>query len=132
MQPTPTLSPVRKRVTAEPTALTRPMISCPGTIGYIATPQSLRDWCRSVWHTPQYRISTTTSSGRGSRRVKAKGTSGWSAAEVPYPLTSIVRPPWSGGQLTTVQDRDGADLAPSLPFSLLQVQDLRGSGLRRR
>ncbi|MNH05813.1 hypothetical protein D3C79_651610 [compost metagenome] len=76
MQPTPTLSPGLKRVTALPTRLTRPMISWPGTMGYMLLPQSLRALCRSEWQTPQYWISITTSSGRGSRRSKWKGASG--------------------------------------------------------
>jgi hypothetical protein len=33
MQPIPTASPTWKRVTALPTAATRPTISCPGTTG---------------------------------------------------------------------------------------------------
>ena len=33
MQPTPTRSPTLKRLTSDPTAVTTPAISCPGTIG---------------------------------------------------------------------------------------------------
>ena len=76
MQPTPTGSPALKRVTADPTALTRPMISCPGTIGNLLLPQSLRAWCRSEWQTPQNRMSITTSSGRMARRSATNGTTG--------------------------------------------------------
>ncbi|MCY1436669.1 hypothetical protein D9M71_528000 [compost metagenome] len=76
MQPTPTRSPTLCVVTLSPTAVTRPMISWPGISGYTAMPHSLRAWWMSEWHTPQYRISMATSSGRGLRRSKFMGARG--------------------------------------------------------
>jgi len=39
-QPTPTASPTLKLVTKDPTYLTIPANSCPGTIGYLVFPKS--------------------------------------------------------------------------------------------
>lgn len=39
-------------------------------------PQSLRSVCKSLWHTPQYMMSISTSSARSSRRSKLCGASG--------------------------------------------------------
>src|SRR5262249_22519338 len=63
-------------LTALPTLVTRPTISWPGTQGYtvgIISFHSLRTWCRSEWHTPQKRISSCTSCGRGARRATVCG-----------------------------------------------------------
>ena len=72
MHPTPILSPTSKRVTSRPTSLTTPAISCPGHMGYCTAPVT-PDICpaakwRSLWHTPQYLTSMTTSRGLGARR----------------------------------------------------------------
>ena len=72
MHPTPILSPTSKRVTSLPTSLTTPAISCPGHMGYCTAPVT-PDICpaakwRSLWHTPQYLTSMTTSRGLGARR----------------------------------------------------------------
>ena len=53
MTPTAARSPSLKRVTAEPTAVTRPMISWPGTMGKMASPHSPRAWWMSEWQMPQ-------------------------------------------------------------------------------
>src|SRR5579859_2300158 len=71
MQPTAAMSPGLNLVTALPTFVTRPTISCPGTHGYtvgITSFHSLRTVCRSEWHTPQNNTSICTSCGRGERR----------------------------------------------------------------
>ncbi|MNU87831.1 hypothetical protein D3C71_776280 [compost metagenome] len=80
MQPTPAKSPTLKAVTPAPTSVTRPMISCPGTIGNVELPQSSRAWCRSEWQMPLYRIWMRTSPACTGRRSKENGTSGavWS------------------------------------------------------
>src|SRR5271154_7583735 len=70
MQPTAARSPSLNFLTAEPTFVTRPTISCPGTQGYTVgiTPlHSSRTWCRSEWQMPQYKISICTSCSVGSR-----------------------------------------------------------------
>src|SRR5690349_23661973 len=72
MQPTATRSPGLYLVTPEPTLVTRPTISCPGTIGYfvaINSLHSLRTEWRSEWQIPQKRISICTSRSAGSRRA---------------------------------------------------------------
>src|SRR5204863_6224647 len=72
MQPTATRSPGLYLVTAEPTFVTRPTISWPGTIGYTVgmnSLHSLRTECRSEWQMPQKRISICTSRSVGSRRL---------------------------------------------------------------
>ena len=58
-------------MTAEPTFVTRPTISWPGTHGYtVGMPlHSFRAWCRSEWQIPQKRTSIWTSCGVGSRRA---------------------------------------------------------------
>src|ERR1700741_4915507 len=59
MQPTAPRSPGLNFVTADPTFVTRPIISCPGTIGYtvgIHSLHSLRTARRSEWQMPQKRI----------------------------------------------------------------------------
>src|ERR1043166_817754 len=74
IQPTAAMSPSLNFFTAVPTFVTRPTISWPGTHGYtvgITAFHSLRTWCRSEWHTPQNRISSCTSCGRGARRAIA-------------------------------------------------------------
>ncbi len=53
MQPTPTVSPMRKPITSLPTALTWPTISCPGTQGYSVPAHSARTVCKSEWQMPQ-------------------------------------------------------------------------------
>ncbi len=83
MQPTPARSPTVKPSTSAPTALTRPTISCPGTIGNSVCPHSPRAVWRSEWQTPQKRISIETSRGPGSRRSIASEMRGWSAAGAP-------------------------------------------------
>ena len=52
MQPTPTRSPTAYFVTAEPTSVTVPAISWPGTIGKCAVPHSSRAWWMSLWQMP--------------------------------------------------------------------------------
>ena len=79
MQPTAARSPALNLVTAEPTLVTRPTISWPGTHGYTVgiTPlHSLRTWCRSEWQMPQNRISICTSCSVGSRRAIVVEASG--------------------------------------------------------
>src|SRR5579862_1512650 len=69
-QPTAARSPGLNLVTAEPTLITRPTISCPGTIGYTVgmnSLHSLRTECRSEWQIPQNKISICTSFSVGSR-----------------------------------------------------------------
>src|SRR5262249_23913143 len=59
-------------LTSLPILVTRPTISWPGTHGYtvgITSFHSLSAWCKSEWHTPQYKISSCTSPGRGARRL---------------------------------------------------------------
>src|SRR4029077_9156896 len=72
MQPTAARSPGLYLVTAEPTFVTRPTISWPGTIGYFVAMNSLHslrtEW-RSEWQMPQKRISICTSRSVGSRRL---------------------------------------------------------------
>src|SRR5271169_2015590 len=86
MQPTAARPPGLNPVTAEPTPVTRPTISWPGTHGYTVgiTPlHSLRTWCRSEWQIPQNRISICTSCSVGSRRgivVEASGEVALAAA----------------------------------------------------
>ena len=84
------LSPTLNLVTLEPTAVTMPTISWPGTIGKAELPHSLRAWWMSEWQTPQYLISITTSSSRGSRRSKVKGVSGFDASVAAYPLAMAI------------------------------------------
>src|SRR5436309_10186453 len=72
MQPTATTSPGLYLATSEPTFVTRPTISWPGTIGYTVgmnSLHSLRTECRSEWQMPQKRISICTSRCVGSRRL---------------------------------------------------------------
>src|SRR5437016_8653492 len=72
MQPTAARSPGLYLVTAEPTLVTRPTISWPGSIGYFVAMNSLHslrtEW-RSEWQMPQKRISICTSRSVGSRRL---------------------------------------------------------------
>src|SRR3569833_3701215 len=70
MQPTAARSPGLNFFTADPTYVTRPTISWPGTHGYTVgmTPlHSLRAWCTSEWQIPQNRISICTAVSFGSR-----------------------------------------------------------------
>lgn len=60
-QPTPTASPTLKLVTKDPTYLTIPANSCPGTIGYLVFPKSFSAKWRSEWQIPQYKTSKATS-----------------------------------------------------------------------
>src|SRR6201996_5039890 len=79
IQPTAARSPALNLVTAEPTEVTRPTISWPGTHGYTVgiTPlHSLRTWWRSEWQMPQNRISICTSASVGSRRAIVEDASG--------------------------------------------------------
>src|SRR6266851_9589183 len=72
MHPTAAKSPGLNLVSAEPTLVTRPTISWPGTMGYTVgmnSLHSLRTECRSEWQMPQKRISICTSCSVGSRRV---------------------------------------------------------------
>src|SRR6202034_3738869 len=72
MQPTAARSPGLNLLTAEPTLVTRPTISWPGTIGYTVGMNSLHSFrteCRSEWQIPQNRISICTSCSVGSRRA---------------------------------------------------------------
>jgi hypothetical protein len=71
-------------------AVTRPIISCPGTIGYMAPPNSFLAWCRSEWQIPQYKIFNSTSCGNTSRRGMFISFSGDSAAAVPKAFTFFV------------------------------------------
>src|SRR6202522_4775943 len=68
MQPTAASSPALNFVMADPTFVTRPTISCPGTQGYTVgiTPlHSSRTWWRSEWQIPQNKISICTSRSVG-------------------------------------------------------------------
>src|SRR5438874_12053120 len=72
MQPTAARSPGLYFVTPEPTFVTRPTISWPGTIGYFVAMNSLhslRTECRSEWQMPPNKISICTSRSVGSRRL---------------------------------------------------------------
>src|SRR5438309_5076663 len=100
MQPTAPISPTLKRFTSPPTAVTRPTISCPGTAGYVVPLHSLRTVCKSEWHTPQYRISSCTSCGSGSRRAKENGASGALADVAAYPTVLVL----AGTAATSVVD----------------------------
>src|SRR5678816_4908996 len=78
-QPTAARSPALNLETAEPTFVTRPTISWPGTQGYTVGMRplhSLRAWWRSEWQTPQYRMSICTSWSVGSRRAMVVNASG--------------------------------------------------------
>src|SRR5580658_6953478 len=71
-QPTAARSPGLNFETAEPTLVTRPTISWPGTMGYTVGRKalhSLRTEWRSEWQMPQNRISIWTSCSVGSRRA---------------------------------------------------------------
>lgn len=61
MHPTPTLSPTLTLVTLEPTSVTVPQSSCPGTIGKIASSKSLSPSWQSEWQIPEYFKSNFTS-----------------------------------------------------------------------
>jgi hypothetical protein len=76
MHPTAATSPTFSFVTLLPTLITRPTISCPGTIGNIDPPHSSRAEWMSEWHTPQCVISIWTSRSPGSRREKVNGANG--------------------------------------------------------
>src|ERR1700743_1784520 len=79
MQPTAAMSPTLNFVTPEPTEVTRPTISWPGTHGYTVgiTPlHSFRTWCKSEWQMPQNKISICTSVSVGSRRAVVEDASG--------------------------------------------------------
>ena len=76
MQPTAARSPTLNFETLEPTRVTRPRISCPGTTGNCVKPHSLRAKCRSLWQTPQNRMSISTSYASGCLRsmfIEARG-----------------------------------------------------------
>jgi hypothetical protein len=60
----------------------------------IAVSHSLRTWCRSEWHTPQWLISICTSRGPGARRWMVSGASLAVAAEAAYALVVRVRAAW--------------------------------------
>src|SRR5438132_8489796 len=90
MQPTAARSPTLKAVTAEPTLVTRPAISCPGTQGYIVPGHSLRAACRSEWQTPQNRMSHWTSRGPGSRRSRVKGRKGDTLSKAAYERALLI------------------------------------------
>src|SRR5262250_2360728 len=97
MQPTAAVSPTLKPRTSRPTAETLPTISWPGTHGYtvgIALSHSLRTWCRSEWHTPQWLISICTSRGPGARRWMECGASLEVALAAAKALLVRVREAW--------------------------------------
>ena len=83
MQPVAPMSPTLSFVTLLPTLVTRPTISWPGTQAYWVPGHSLRAVWTSEWHTPQNKISISTSVGPGSRRGMLIGASGLAAAVVP-------------------------------------------------
>src|SRR5271169_2443950 len=96
MQPTAARSPCLNFLTAEPTIVTRPTISCPGTQGYTVgiTPlHSLRTWCRSEWQMPQNRISICTSFSVGSRRGIVADARGDVALAAEYALALYMNSP---------------------------------------
>ena len=80
---TPTRSPTLKPWLPGPTSATRPTISCPGTIGILASGNSPSTTCRSVRHTPQALTAITIWPGaaRGiarsvdTRRLAARSSS---------------------------------------------------------
>ena len=74
--PTPARSPTLNVVTSEPTSVTRPMISCPGTSGKSMGPHSSRTVWMSEWQIPANSISMRMSSGRRSRRSMVPFSSG--------------------------------------------------------
>ena len=80
MQPTPTRVPTWCRVTADPTSVTTPTISWPGTTGKGCRPQSPLTVWMSEWQMPAYSMLMSTSFGPTSRRSMVTGASGWPAA----------------------------------------------------
>src|SRR6185312_1234646 len=88
--PTPTLSPTLYRVTFGPIFDTIPVISCPGTIGNMDPPHSSPTWWMSVWHIPQYCMSTTISFSPGSRLSNENGANVALALCAAYPFTFMV------------------------------------------
>lgn len=86
-----TRSPSENLVTSAPAADTMPAISCPGTSGYVVVPNSLRARLTSVWQTPQYAMSITTSVGPTSRRSLEVGLNGSPGPTVERALTGRLR-----------------------------------------
>jgi len=64
-------------VTLDPTAVTTPLSSWPGTMGYATAPPTAAiapcAMCTSLWQTPQYFMSIWMSSGPGARRFNRSG-----------------------------------------------------------
>src|SRR5690606_32391216 len=87
IQPTPAKSPTLNFVTPSPTLVIRPTISCPCTFGYTVPPHSLRAVCKSEWHTPQYKISISTSLAVTARRSTFISFKSASGAAVPKAFT---------------------------------------------
>ena len=77
-------------VTSAPTSNTRPIISCPGTTGYVDPFQSFLTVCISLWQTPQNVISIFTSSGPTALLCISKGFKSSVAAVAPYAFTVVV------------------------------------------
>src|SRR5271154_1066214 len=112
MQPTAARSPGLNLVPAEPALVTRPTISCPGTIGYTVgmnSLHSLRTECRSEWQIPQNRISICTSFSVGSRRGIVLDAIGDFALAAEYAFALYIDFPFSG-PLIFAALRDSAHL----------------------
>src|SRR6201996_2687443 len=90
MQPTPTWSPTLCLVTSEPTAVTTPAISWPGTIGYLGVPHSPLTVWMSEWQMPANLMSNATSCGPTSRRWMVVLGSGSVADVAAMALTVVV------------------------------------------
>src|SRR5580700_10743172 len=119
MQPTAARSPRLNPVTAEPTFVTRPTISWPGTQGYtvgITSRHSLRTWCRSEWQMPQNRISICTSFSVGSRRGIVADPRGDVALAAEYALALYMSSP-SFLALGSVRDFVWGNPLSGQPFS---------------
>src|SRR6267143_695620 len=90
------MSPALNLLTCLPTCLTRPTISCPGTIGKRAGRAPLhssRTWWMSEWQIPQKRISMSTSFGPGSRRSMVSGARGLVLEVAAYAGVFSIVPP---------------------------------------
>src|SRR6478735_6229245 len=95
----PTRSPSLTWPTPAPTATTLPTPSWPGMNGGCGfTGQSPSAACRSVWHTPQAAICTSTSPGPGRGTGTSSITSGWPNARTTaaFMVLSIATPRGKG------------------------------------
>src|SRR2546425_184415 len=80
---TPTRVPGIRVVTAGPTRSTTPTTWCPGMSGSLASGNSPSTTCRSVWHTPQRTMRTSTSPAPGVGGGRSRHCSGEASTFVP-------------------------------------------------